>query len=215
MLYGKSQKIPIEKQQPRLLIARLEIILLVLTEFGYQEDQWNFREPFDLLLVPSLFHPNIEVKEKAIDLCLMLYQLIGEEIRETIFDVKGLKPQIYEELDIKMEELADIVADNIDNDNNKKLDEIQEEDEEDELARTGNNRNTFSSNASDNDSRSKKGKKKLYNDDKDEGLANSKYQSKKNKKSRRSDRFKSKSRKSNYKKGKANKGFEGKKKVKM
>jgi len=110
------------------LLARLEIVLQALAEFGYDETKWNYREPFDLLLVPCFFHPSIEVRQVAIELGLMFYQLIGEEVRQAIFSIKDLKPQIFEQLSIRMEELQDIVAQNTGDKNSQKLEEIREED---------------------------------------------------------------------------------------
>lgn len=72
-LYGKSNTPPIEKQAPRLVLSRLELILQILQEFGY-EDNYEWRDAFHFLLVPSLFHPNNEVRTVAIELCLMFYQ---------------------------------------------------------------------------------------------------------------------------------------------
>lgn len=68
-----------------ILIARLEVMLQILIEFGYDEKSYDWREPFDLLLIPSFFHPNIDVRNLAIDLCLMFFQLIGEEVRDWVF----------------------------------------------------------------------------------------------------------------------------------
>ena len=104
ILYGKAQTIPIEKQQPRLVISRLEIIRYCLENFGYkQPPAWSFREPFDLLLVPALFHPNNEVRSHAVELALGMFLGIGEEIRQLIFSIDGLKPGIYEELNARMD----------------------------------------------------------------------------------------------------------------
>lgn len=75
-----------------ILIARLEVMLQVLIEFGYNPTQFDWREPFDLLLMPSFFHPNMDVRALAIDLCLMFFQLVGEEVRDIILSEKNMKP---------------------------------------------------------------------------------------------------------------------------
>lgn len=106
ILYGKAQTIPVDKQQPRLVIARLEIIRYALENFGYKQPPvWDYRESFDLLLVPSLFHANNEVRAHAVDLALGMFLAVGKEIRHLIFEIGGLKQGIYEELHARMDYL--------------------------------------------------------------------------------------------------------------
>ena len=58
-------------------MARLEIILHILQEFGYDANQWNWEPVFRYMIVPSLFHSNVDVRLIAVELCVTLYQLIG------------------------------------------------------------------------------------------------------------------------------------------
>ena len=45
-----------DKQPWNVLLARLEIILHVLDEYGINEDLWDWYNVFVELIVPSLFH---------------------------------------------------------------------------------------------------------------------------------------------------------------
>lgn len=69
--------IPIDKQQWRLLLARLEIILHVLQEFGYNPSAWNWQPVFQYLISPSFFHSNLDVRLLAIEVTASLYQFLG------------------------------------------------------------------------------------------------------------------------------------------
>lgn len=69
--------IPIDKQQWRLVTARLEIILHVLQEYGYDPKAWNWQPVFQYLITPSLFHSNLDVRLLAIELTVTLYQYLG------------------------------------------------------------------------------------------------------------------------------------------
>ena len=149
IMYGKSIQIPIEKQQPRLIIARLEIIRSALQEFDYKPPfTWSYREPFDLLLVPSLFHPSNEVRSHAIELALMMFQLVGEDVRQLILSIDNLKPGIYEELTVRMNMLEDVAYQNTRGAKGEVLEDIKEEEGEEENA----------GEEGDEDGKSKKGK---------------------------------------------------------
>lgn len=132
ILYGKAQTIPIEKQQPRLVVARLEIIKQALLEFDYRPPYtFNYREPFDLLVVPALFHPNAEVRSSAVELGLVMFQLIGEDVRQLVFSIDGLKPGIYEEMNVRMNMVEDVAFQNMAAvKQTQQLEEIAEEDDE-------------------------------------------------------------------------------------
>lgn len=58
-------------------MARLEIILNILQESGYDDRQWNWSDVFTHMLVPCLFHPSNEIRLVAIEIIVALYQLIG------------------------------------------------------------------------------------------------------------------------------------------
>lgn len=131
VLYGKSRMPPIEKQAPRQVQSRIELVLQIQQEFGY-EDNYEWRDVFHFLLIPSLFHPNNEVRTVAIELTLMFYQLMGDEVKDIIFNVSGLKHQIVEEIMLRMEELKDVMNENQRKRGVKGLEDIQEADEEDE-----------------------------------------------------------------------------------
>lgn len=129
--FGRPLSIPIEKQQPRLVVARLEIIRNVLMEYGYKPpyNTWDYSKPFDLLLVPALLHTSNEVREFAVELALMMFSLIGEEIRQLILSIDRLKPGLYEELTYRMNEIENLAIQNTQG-MDKPLDEIPEDEEE-------------------------------------------------------------------------------------
>ncbi len=70
--------IPVEKQQWRLVLARLEIILHVCQEYGYNPNAWNWQPVFQYLVTPSLFHSNLDVRLLAVELTVILYQYLGK-----------------------------------------------------------------------------------------------------------------------------------------
>ncbi|KAL4438288.1 hypothetical protein ABPG74_009711 [Tetrahymena malaccensis] len=105
-----SLYVPPQKQPHRIMMARLEIILNVLQESGYDERQWNWLDVFNFMLSPCLFHPSNEIRMVAIEIIVALYQLIGQDVRDAVDLIENLKPNlvqmIYERLD-SVKEIAD------------------------------------------------------------------------------------------------------------
>lgn len=160
IIFGRPQTIPIDKQQPRLIIARLEIIRYALENFGYAKDapSWSYIEPFHLLLKPALFHPNFEVRAHAIDLALGMFLAIGEEIRQEVFSIDGLRQFIYEELRSRMEYLEnDALGKNARVD--QQLEEIAEDDDEEKKDEDGSDLANVKKASDDNKDDSKLGEK--------------------------------------------------------
>ena len=53
---------------------------------------------FDLLIIPSLFHSDGEVRHVAITVSLKLYEIAGEVIRTKINDVGNFKPSLLRQI---------------------------------------------------------------------------------------------------------------------
>lgn len=95
-----------DKQPAYTLLARLEIILRVLEEYGIDDSLWDWYTVFNELIVPSLFHSNPDCKLAAQQICVILYQYVGEDIRIIIEDPnRNIKPQIKSQILIRMREI--------------------------------------------------------------------------------------------------------------
>lgn len=107
-----------DKQPAYSLLARLEIILRVLEEYGIDESLWDWYTVFNELIVPSLFHSNPDCKLAAQQICVLLYQYVGEDIKIIIEDPnRNVKPQIKSQLLMRMKEI-DQVSRKMDGNNN-------------------------------------------------------------------------------------------------
>jgi len=104
-----KNNVPIDKQQWRIVLARLEIILHVLQEFGYDPDAWNWEPVFKYLVVPSLFHSNVDVRLLAIELCITLYQLLGQEVHVAVNAIENIKPNLLHQIIDRMDEIDRIL----------------------------------------------------------------------------------------------------------
>ena len=86
-----------DKQPWNVLLARLEIILHILDEYGINENLWDWYNVFVELIVPSLFH------QKPI--CVILYKFVGSDIRNIINGLNNIKPNLKERLNNKFNEI--------------------------------------------------------------------------------------------------------------
>ncbi|EGR30972.1 hypothetical protein IMG5_119870 [Ichthyophthirius multifiliis] len=116
----QSLYIPPYKQPYRLMMARLEIVLNIIQESGYDERQWNWLDVFQFLLAPCLFHPSNEVRLLSIELIIALYQLLGQEVRDAVDLIENLKPNLVELIYHRLDEAKDVA------DKNQKLRENQQ-----------------------------------------------------------------------------------------
>jgi len=109
--------IPVDKQQWRLVLARLEIILHVCQEFGYDPNAWNWQPVFQYLVTPSLFHSNLDVRLLAIELTVTLYQYLGflfhffylifqgQDVKIALNNIENLKPNLSNQILKRMDEI--------------------------------------------------------------------------------------------------------------
>jgi len=97
-------KIPIEKQQWRILLARLEIMLSVIREFGVNDKAWNWKILCQKLVFPSLLHQNPDVRYMCVELVISIYKLIGEDVKNELIKMKSIKASLLQMILEKMTE---------------------------------------------------------------------------------------------------------------
>lgn len=94
-----------DKQPWNVLLARLEIILHILDEYGIDESLWDWYNVFVELIVPSLFHQKPDCRLVAEEICILLYKFVGSDIRNFINNLSNLKPNLSEKLNSRMNEI--------------------------------------------------------------------------------------------------------------
>ena len=94
-----------DKQPWNVLLARLEIILHILDEYGINENLWDWYNVFVELIVPSLFHQKPDCRITAEEICVVLYKFVGSDIRNIINGLNNIKPNLKERLNNKFNEV--------------------------------------------------------------------------------------------------------------
>lgn len=94
-----------DKQPWNILLARLEIILHILEDYGIDEALWDWYPVFTELIIPSLFHQNPDCRLVGIEICVLLYKLVGDDIKIIINDLNNLKPNLKETINNRMNEV--------------------------------------------------------------------------------------------------------------
>jgi hypothetical protein len=94
-----------DKQPWNVLLARLEIILHILDEYGINEKLWDWYNVFVELIVPSLFHQKPDCRITAEEICVVLYKFVGSDIRNIINGLNNIKPNLKERLNNKFNEI--------------------------------------------------------------------------------------------------------------
>ena len=94
-----------DKQPWNVLLARLEIILHVLDEYGINEELWDWYNVFVELIVPSLFHQKPDCRITAEEICVVLYKFVGSDIRNIINGLNNIKPNLKERLNNRFNEI--------------------------------------------------------------------------------------------------------------
>ena len=103
-----------DKQPFSILLARLEIILHILEEFGIDESLWDWYLVFTDLILPSLFHPNPNCRLVAIEIIVMLYKFVGDDIRIIVNGMDILKPNIKDNLNNRFSEIDNAIKGDLD-----------------------------------------------------------------------------------------------------
>ena len=101
-IVDKEGEQPPDKQPWRIILARLEILLHILKEFGVDHQLWNWKIINNKLVFPTLFHPNADVRYMAVELILQFYKLIGKEVKEAILNIEDLRPNLLQNILEKM-----------------------------------------------------------------------------------------------------------------
>ena len=96
-----------DKQQARVVTARIEICIQILEKIDLTKHKFNIKEIFDLLAVPSLFHTSYEVRMGAVELIGNLFRHLGESIIVMINDISGLKSNLREMINSKLDEVRE------------------------------------------------------------------------------------------------------------
>lgn len=73
-----------DKQQWRVVLARLELMQLLIQEYGINPKAWDWHFIFNKLVGPSFSHQNPDVRLVAIELSLAMYKIIGNEVKQMI-----------------------------------------------------------------------------------------------------------------------------------
>lgn len=83
-----------DKVQWRIILARLEILLHLVREFGINHKAWDWKVVFQKLVTPSLFNQNPDVRLIAIEVCLEMYRTVGGDLKRQVQEIEGLKPNL-------------------------------------------------------------------------------------------------------------------------
>ena len=94
-----------DKQQWRIVLAKLEIMLHVIQEFGISPKAWDWRVILNKLVSPSFFNSNPDVRLVAIEVTLAIYKIVGNEVRQLVQEIEGLKPNIMQTITKRMAQI--------------------------------------------------------------------------------------------------------------
>lgn len=83
-----------DKQQWRIVLARLEILLHTIQEFGINPKAWDWRVIFTKLVGPAFSNQNPDVRLVAIEVTLAMYKIVGNEVKQMVSEVDGLKSNL-------------------------------------------------------------------------------------------------------------------------
>jgi hypothetical protein len=84
-----------DKAPWRIVLARGEVMLHVIREFGINPRAWDWRVVFHKLVVPSLYNSNPDVRKIAIEVIIQLYKIVGPEVKDLIQEA-NLKAKLFQ-----------------------------------------------------------------------------------------------------------------------
>jgi hypothetical protein len=87
-----------DKAPWRIIRARLDILKILLEEFGINDQLWNWEEVYSNLVIPSFFNQSRDVRESAKGVAFEFYRIIGAPIREMTNTVDNMKPSLLQNL---------------------------------------------------------------------------------------------------------------------
>ena len=90
-----TEKGPFPAKAPwRIIHGRLEILLQILKQLGYDQSKWDWQPVFEKLVAPSLFNAHPDVRMVAIDCISMFYQLIGDPVRQAAQRIENIRSNV-------------------------------------------------------------------------------------------------------------------------
>jgi len=95
---------PPDKVQWRIILARLEVLLHTIQEFGINEKAWDWRVVFEKLVAPAFFNQHPDVRLVSIEVTMAMYKIVGPELKRMIQEIENLKPNILQTITKRMEE---------------------------------------------------------------------------------------------------------------
>ena len=92
-----------DKAHLHIVLARLEILLHAVREFGINDKAWDWRIVFEKLVAPSFFNQSHDVRRIAIDVTVELYKKCGAELKRMVQEVDKLKPHLLQEITSRLQ----------------------------------------------------------------------------------------------------------------
>ena len=89
----------------RIILARLEIMHHILAEFGVDQSKWDWYPVLTRLVLPSLNNANPDVRIIAIDIIVLFYRTVGEDVRTATKNTEDIKNNIRQLLAARMLEV--------------------------------------------------------------------------------------------------------------
>lgn len=91
-----------DKQQWRIVLARLEIMLHIIQEFGINPKAWDWRVIFNKLVKLSFFNSNPDVRLLAVEVALAMYKIVGAEVKQMVQETEGLRGNLLSSISKRM-----------------------------------------------------------------------------------------------------------------
>lgn len=96
---------PLHRAPWRIVLARLEVLHHILTEFGVDQSKWDWHPALTRLALPSLNNANPDVRIIAIEIVVLFYRAVGEEVRTATKNTDDIKNNIRQLLTARMLEV--------------------------------------------------------------------------------------------------------------
>uniref|UniRef100_A0A7S3NAH4 XMAP215/Dis1/CLASP TOG domain-containing protein n=1 Tax=Euplotes harpa TaxID=151035 RepID=A0A7S3NAH4_9SPIT len=87
-----------DKAPIRVIQSRLDILTILLQEFGINESVWNWDVVYEKLVIPSFFNQSKEVRDSAKSVAQELYRIVGAPVKEMTNNVENIKPNLLQDL---------------------------------------------------------------------------------------------------------------------
>ena len=106
-----TEKGPMPDKAPwAVILARLDLLKNILENYGIDDKAWDWDLVLNNLIVPSFFNQNPTVKEVAKRCTTLLFEIVGEPVREIINNPElGINPLLLNTIneDLKSVETDD------------------------------------------------------------------------------------------------------------